>query len=214
MVGQLNEANTTKNVFGSTITAGSTISGTTITAGTKLVGHVNESNTTKNVFGNTITAGTDGFIDSTFTNKGVIYANSSGKLVSTALGTVGQVIKADTNGVPVWGAATGSSGGNYWTEHANGNDVYRTSGNVGIANTAPTHTLSVGTVVSIQETASGDVIIVRGDGYFGENVYIAKKLTIPAGGEIVADKITVRSLQTKGSVVIADRPPTSGIVLS
>jgi hypothetical protein len=84
----------------------------------------------------------------------------------------------------------------------------------GIANTTPTHTLSVGTVVSIRESASGDVIIVRGDGYFGENVYIAKKLTIPAGGEIVADKITVRSLQTKGSVVIADRPPTSGIVLS
>ena len=84
----------------------------------------------------------------------------------------------------------------------------------GIANTTPTHTLSVGTVVSIQETASGDVFIVRkGDGYFSGNVYIAKKLTVPVGGEILADKITVRSLETKGSIVFANRPPTSGIVL-
>jgi hypothetical protein len=84
----------------------------------------------------------------------------------------------------------------------------------GIANTTPTHTLSVGTVVSIQETASGDVIIVRGNGYFSDEVYIAKKLTIPVGGQILADKITVRSLETKGSIVFANRPPTSGIVLS
>ena len=84
----------------------------------------------------------------------------------------------------------------------------------GIANTTSTHTLSVGTVVSIRESASGDVFIVRkGDGYFSENVYIAKKLTVPVGGEILADKITVRSLETKGSVVFANRPPTSGIVL-
>jgi len=83
----------------------------------------------------------------------------------------------------------------------------------GIANTTPTHTLSVGTVVSIQETASGDVIIVRGNGYFSDEVYIAKKLTVPVGGEILADKITVRSLETKGSIVFANRPPTSGIVL-
>ena len=84
----------------------------------------------------------------------------------------------------------------------------------GIANDNPTSTLSVGTVVSIRESDSGDVFIVRkGNGYFSEDVYIAKKLTIPVGGEIVADKITVRSLETKGSIVIANRPPTSGIVL-
>ena len=76
----------------------------------------------------------------------------------------------------------------------------------GIANTTSTHTLSVGTVVSIRESASGDVFIVRkGDGYFSENVYIAKKLTIPVGGEIVADTIKCRSFSQKGTTVVAER---------
>ena len=76
----------------------------------------------------------------------------------------------------------------------------------GIANTTPTHTLSVGTVVSIRESDSGDVFIVRkGDGYFSENVYIAKKLTIPVGGEIVADTIKCRSFSQKGTTVVAER---------
>ena len=76
----------------------------------------------------------------------------------------------------------------------------------GIANTTPTHTLSVGTVVSIHESASGDVFIVRkGDGYFSENVYIAKKLTIPVGGEILADTIKCRSFSQKGTTVVAER---------
>ena len=76
----------------------------------------------------------------------------------------------------------------------------------GIANTTPTHTLSVGTVVSIRESASGDVFIVRkGDGYFSENVYIAKKLTIPVGGEILADTIKCRSFSQKGTTVVAER---------
>jgi len=75
----------------------------------------------------------------------------------------------------------------------------------GIANTAPTSTLSVGTVVSIQETSTGDVLIVRGNGYFNDDVYIAKRLTIPVGGELKADTIKVRSLSQKGTLVVAER---------
>ena len=76
----------------------------------------------------------------------------------------------------------------------------------GIANTAPEHTLSVGTVVSIQETSTGDVLIVRGDGFFNNDVYIAKKLTMPAGSTLVADTIKVRSHNVKETMVVAERP--------
>ena len=79
---------------------------------------------------------------------------------------------------------------------------------MGIANTAPTHTLSVGTVVSIQETASGDVIIVRGNVYFSDEVYVAKKLTLPSGSLLIADTIKVRSLNVKETQVVAERPPS------
>ncbi|QOR60639.1 hypothetical protein [Bathycoccus sp. RCC716 virus 3] len=76
----------------------------------------------------------------------------------------------------------------------------------GIANTAPDHTLSVGTVVSIQETSTGDVLIVRGNGFFNNDVYIAKKLTMPAGSTLVADTIKVRSHNVKETMVVAERP--------
>ena len=90
-----------------------------------------------------------------------------------------------------------------------------TNSNVGIANTAPTSALDVGEVLSVFNTTSGgDVLILRGNAYFNNELYIVKKLTVPVGGEIIADQITVRSLSTKGSIVIAERPPTSGILLN
>ena len=76
----------------------------------------------------------------------------------------------------------------------------------GIANDNPTSTLSVGTVVSIQETTTGDVLIVRGNGYFNDDVYIAKKLTLPSGSVLVADTIRVRSHNVKETLVVAERP--------
>ena len=76
----------------------------------------------------------------------------------------------------------------------------------GISNATSTHTLSVGTVVSIQETSTGDVLIVRGNGYFNDDVYIAKKLTMPAGSTLVADTIKVRSHNVKETMVVAERP--------
>jgi hypothetical protein len=195
-VGHVNEANTTKNVFGSTITAGSTISGTTITAGTKLVGHVNESNTTKNVFGNTITVGTDGFIDSTFINNGVIYANTSKKLVSTAVGTDGEVLTL-AGGIPTWATATGSSGGSYWTEHTNGNDVYYNSGNVGISNAAPTHTLDIGSNVAVIDDGV-DKLYIRG------NVYSTHHII--ALGTVHCKEIVAVNSRIKNSTVVTEAP--------
>ena len=145
LTGQLNEMNTSNAVYGHTINATSTISGTTITASSKFVGDVNEASTSKNVFGNTITAGTGGFVDSNFTNKGVIYVNSNGKLVSTAASTAtGQVIKSDTNGLPVWGTDnTGGpgTGGSVWLQSGSTPNYIVTTptpqSNVGISNIYP-----------------------------------------------------------------------------
>jgi hypothetical protein len=60
--------------------------------------------------------------------------------------------------------------------------------------------------VSIQETSTGDVLIVRGNGFFNNDVYIAKKLTMPAGSTLVADTIKVRSHNVKETMVVAERP--------
>ena len=85
------------------------------------------------------TAGTNGFVDTTFINNGVIYANTDKKLVSIAVGSDGQVLTL-ASGLPTW-ATPSSSGTSYWTQNVN--DVYYDGGNVGISNTAPTHTLDL-----------------------------------------------------------------------
>ena len=120
------------------------------------------------------TAGTGGFVDSTFTNKGVIYYNStSGKLVSTALGTVGQVIKADTNGVPVWGTDSGGGGGSgYWTQ--SGTLIHYNTGNVGINTSTPQYKLDV----------NGDIRTTSEGGFRGN------------GGNITGINITSETSQT------------------
>jgi len=139
----------------------------------------------------------------------ILYGTSSTTTLSKLTpaagnGDVGSFLKLGTGNIPEW-ATVSSSGGNYWTQHTNGNDIYYNGGNVGISNTSPTNTFSVGTVVSIQETSTGDVLIVKGGGYFNDDVYIAKRLTVPVGGEIKADTIKVRSLSQKGTTVVAER---------
>ena len=122
------------------------------------------------------TAGTGGFVDSTFTNKGVIYYDStSGKLVSTALGTVGQVIKADTNGVPVWGTDSGGVGGSgYWTQPSGTTIIHYNTGNVGINTSTPQYKLDV----------NGDIRTTSEGGFRGN------------GGNITGINITSETSQT------------------
>jgi hypothetical protein len=194
LVGHVNEANTNKNVFGNTITAGSTISGTTITGSTKLVGHLNEANTNKNVFGNTITAGTDGFVDSTFINNGVIYANTYKKLISTAVGTDGEVLTL-AGGIPTWATATGSSGGSYWTQ--NGSDISYNSGNVGISNAAPTHTLDIGSNVSVIDDGV-DKLYIRGNVYSTHDIISL--------GTVHCKEIIAVNSRIKNSTVVTEAP--------
>ena len=98
-----------------------------------------------------------------------------------------------------------SQKGSLYTSNIVTSDTTSTGLN-GISNTTSTHTLSVGTVVSIQETSSGDVLIVRGNGYFNDDVYIAKKLTMPSASTLTADTIKVRSISVKETMVVAERP--------
>ena len=123
--------------------------------------------------------------------------SATGQGITFAAGDGAQTIKSDQSTLhykPSTGTLTTSNLITSGTSQFNG-----------ISNGNPTHTLSVGTVVSIQETSTGDVLIVRGNGYFNDDVYIAKKLTIPVGGEINADTIKVRSLSQKGTLVVAER---------
>ena len=141
-------------------------------------------------------------ITDAFETGDLIYASGQNTLSNLSIGTINQVLTV-SSGIPTW-ATPSSSGSSVWSE-SSGN-AYRSSGNVGISNTAPAHTLSVGTVVSIQETSTGDVLIVRGNGHFSDEVYIAKKLTLPSGSKLIADTINIRSLNVKETQVVAERP--------
>ena len=155
-----------------------------------------------NLENSTIISNSSG-ITNAFETGDLIYASGQNTLSNLSIGSLNEVLTV-SGGIPAWVAPSGGGGG-HWTQHANGNDIYYSSGNVGISNTAPTNTFSVGTVVSIQETTTGDVLIVRGNGYFNDDVYIAKRLTIPVGGELKADTIKVRSMSQKGTLVVAER---------
>ena len=156
-----------------------------------------------NLQNSTIISNSSGITDA-FETGDLIYASGQNTLSNLSIGSTNDVLTVSGGGIPVWAAPSGGGGGGYWTQ--NGSDIYYNTGNVGIANTAPTNTLSVGTVVSIQETASGDVIIVRGNGYFSDEVYVAKKLTLPSGSLLISDTIKVRSLNVKETQVVAERP--------
>ena len=120
--------------------------------------------------------------------------------ITFAAGTGAQTIKSDQSTLhykPSTGTLTTSNLITSGTSQFNG-----------IANTAPDHTLSVGTVFSIQEwNGSGtpiDVMVVRkGNAYFEGNVYVGKTLTIPT--VLQADTIKVRSHNVSGTTVINER---------
>jgi hypothetical protein len=132
-------------------------------------------------------------------------SSATGQGITFAAGDGAQTIKSDQSTLhykPSTGTLTTSNLITSGTSQFNG-----------IANTAPTSTLSVGTVFSIQEwDGSGDpidVMVVRkGNAFYEGNVYIGKTLTVPSGGKIEADTIKVRSHNVSGTTVINERKST------
>ncbi len=115
--------------------------------------------------------------------------------MARAKGNDGQVLTL-ASGFPTW-ATPSSSGGSYWTQHGNGNDVYYNSGNVGISNTAPTHTLDIGSNVSVIDDGV-DKLVIRG------NVYSTNDII--ALGTVHTDILKAKDAFIKNTTVVAERP--------
>jgi hypothetical protein len=92
-------------------------------------------------------------------------SNFTGEMrVNGSVGTSGQVLTSSGAGsAPTWTTVSGGGGGSsYWTQ--SGLNIYYTTGNVGIANTAPTNTLDIGSNVSVIDDGV-DKLVIRGNVY-------------------------------------------------
>jgi hypothetical protein len=138
---------------------------------------------------------------------------SGGLRANGSSGTSGQVLTSSGGGAMSWSTVSGGGGGGggYWTQNS-ANDLYYNSGNVGISNTAPTNTLDIGSNVSINDSAS-DVLSVRsGNTFIEKNLFVGGVITSPVGGSMKIDTMTVRSLNVRNMVVVAERPPKNIIL--
>ena len=161
-----------------------------------------------NLENSTIISNSSGITDA-FETGDLIYASGQNTLSNLSIGSTSQVLTVSGSGLPTW-ATPSSSGTSYWTQ--NGNDIYYDGGNVGISNTAPTNTLDIGSNVSINDSAS-DVLRVRsGNTFIEKNLFVGGVITSPVGGSMNIDTMTVRSLNIKNMVVVAERPPKNIIL--
>ena len=153
------------------------------------------SNSTRitNLQNSTIISNSSGITDA-FETGDLIYASSQNTLSNLSIGTSTQVLTVSGSGIPTW-TTPSSSGGSYWTQ--NGNDVYYNSGNVGISNTAPIHTLDIGSNVSVIDDGV-DKLIIRG------NVYSTNDIV--ALGTIHTDILKAKDAFIKNTTVVAERP--------
>jgi hypothetical protein len=189
---------------------------TDLTSNVSRIGNL-ESNLTANstritnLQNSTIISNSSGITDA-FETGDLIYASGQNTLSNLSIGSTSQVLTV-SGGIPVWAAASGGGvgGGGYWTQNS-ANDLYYNSGNVGISNTAPTNTLDIGSNVSINDSAS-DVLSVRsGNTFIEKNLFVGGVITSPVGGSMKIDTMTVRSLNVKNMVVVAERPPKNIIL--
>ena len=152
------------------------------------------SNSTRitNLQNSTIISNSSG-ITNAFETGDLIYASGQNTLSNLSIGSLNQVLTV-SGGIPTWVAPSGGGGG-YWTQ--NGNDVYYDGGNVGISNTAPTHTLDIGSNVAIIDDGV-DKLYIRG------NVYSTNDII--SLGTVHCKEIVAVNSKIKNSTVVTEAP--------
>jgi len=100
------------------------------------------------------------------------YDNSQSRTPST-FSPFTFIVYASTPTIDVSGGS-GGGGSSIWTQ--SGNDAYYNTGNVGVSNAAPTHTLSVGSNLYVHDTGS-NVLVVDGN-VSVSNVITAQRLKL------------------------------------
>ncbi|QOR60321.1 hypothetical protein, partial [Bathycoccus sp. RCC716 virus 1] len=143
---------------------------------------------------NTISAST---ISAITTNSNVVADNvnvTNTLYINGSAGTNGQVVTSSGGGAITWSTVS-SSGGGAWT--TSGTNVYRSSGNVGISNANPTHTLDVGSNVSVIDDGI-DKLVIRG------NCYVINDII--SLGSIHTDILQAKDAFIKNTTVVAERP--------
>jgi len=126
----------------------------------------------------------------------ILYASAADTIVARAKGNDGQVLTL-ASGFPTWATPSSSSGTSYWTEHTNGNDVYYNSGNVGISNTAPVHTLDIGSNVAVIDDGV-DKLYIRGNVYSTHDIISL--------GTVHCKEIVAVNSRIKNSTVVTEAP--------
>jgi len=123
----------------------------------------------------------------------LIYASSQNTLSNLSIGSLNQVLTV-SSGIPTW-ATPSSSGGSYWTQ--NGTDVYYDGGNVGISNTAPIHTLDIGSNVAVIDDGI-DKLYIRGNVYSTHDIISL--------GTVHCKEIVAVNSRIKNSTVVTEAP--------
>ena len=123
----------------------------------------------------------------------ILYASGTSTLSKLSIGSANEVLTV-SGGTVSWQPASGGDG--VWTQLGN-QDIYYNSGNVGIANTAPIHTLDVGSNVAIIDDGI-DKLYIRGNVYSTHDIISL--------GTIHCKEIVAVNSKIKNSTVVTEAP--------